>query len=89
MSAGFAPCLIGLNFTGNPIEYPPESVLKKGTQAVLRYLRNTLRTQMNMSSTYCMHLIHSICFHPIIFPSHYYKCCLCIILPVNNSTSNA
>ncbi|XP_031550430.1 leucine-rich repeat-containing protein 27-like isoform X1 [Actinia tenebrosa] len=49
LELGFAKCLSGLNLTSNPLEMPPSQVLERGTQEVLKFLREKYAEKMGLN----------------------------------------
>jgi len=52
--AGLIKSLNGLNISNNPLEFPPGEVIEKGTNDILKFLREMLlaKSQGRLTSTF-------------------------------------
>ncbi|XP_049957019.1 uncharacterized protein LOC126473788 [Schistocerca serialis cubense] len=48
LELGLVPNLRGVQFTGNPIEYPPQDILDKGAQYILKFLNEEWKIQSEL-----------------------------------------
>lgn len=42
---GLIKSLHGLNITNNPLDFPPQSIIEKGTNEILKFLREMLEAK--------------------------------------------
>ncbi|XP_067036554.1 leucine-rich repeat-containing protein 27-like isoform X2 [Acropora muricata] len=47
LELGLLKSLSGLNLSGNPLEYPPQFIVERGTQEILKFLREQYLLQMH------------------------------------------
>ncbi|CAL1545058.1 unnamed protein product [Lymnaea stagnalis] len=45
LELGLVKSLHGLNIAGNPLDFPPQSIMETGTQAILQFLRDVLNAK--------------------------------------------
>ena len=58
-SAGLVLTLNGLNISNNPLEFPPQEVIDRGSQTILAFFRELLRAKSlghipNSEWTFCV-----------------------------------